>query len=101
MSEFNSRQLNIMIQKINKYKLHQLSLADLIFDLEALLNVLENDIAWKYEFRKYWADLEVINAMTSDDNPPPLSLNNENIYFINKSLENLIFLIEKKMKTET
>lgn len=63
MEEFDDRQLNVMIQKIHSFNERHLHLADLIYDLEALLNLLTfEDDHWKDTFRSYWWDLEQVYA---------------------------------------
>ena len=40
MNEFDARQLNIMLQKIHAFSQGALDFPDLIYDLEALVNIL-------------------------------------------------------------
>lgn len=96
MNEFDMCQLNIMIKKILGFKSGKFPLGDLIYDLEALLNTMEdNDDIWKKKFRSYWADLEIIYA---------LALEKDNLNFcakdqknITDAIENLTKLIEFKL----
>jgi len=88
MSEFDQTQLNIMIQKINEFKSNNLLLSDLIYELEALLNILEdNDLIWKNKFYSHWADLEIAYAMTLDNEKTCLDLEEEEI--VNQAIKNL------------
>ena len=51
MNSFEIRQLNIMIDKIKYYRSGLICLSDLIYDLEALFNCLEDkDTDWEVQF---------------------------------------------------
>lgn len=96
MNEFDKRQLDIMIQKIHAFNQEYLHLSDLIYDLEALLNVLSNeDQYWKDNFRSYWWDLEQVYAASLDDEKSSLDSKDQKI--INSAIENLKRLIEIKL----
>jgi len=96
MNEFDKRQLDIMIQKIHAFNEGHLHLPDLIYDLEALLNILTNqDQHWKDAFKGYWWDLEQVYAAVLDDEQ--LSLDSEDQKIINDAIENLKKLIEIKL----
>jgi hypothetical protein len=97
MNEFDKRQLDIMIQKIHAYNEGHLHLSDLIYDLEALLNILTNqDQQWKDLFRGYWWDLEQVYAATLDDEKPCLDSEDQKI--VNGAVENLKKLVDIKLK---
>jgi hypothetical protein len=96
MNEFDKRQLNIMSQKIDAFKTGHLHLHDLIYDLEALLNILESkDQHWKEMFRGYWWDLEQVYSSVLDENK---NLDLEDVNIINNAIENIIKLINSKPK---
>jgi len=68
MTPYNLRQLNLMIDRINRYKKELIGLWGLIKDLEGLLNALENyDENWKDEFQSNWIELDVIYAVALDE----------------------------------
>ena len=55
LNEYDARQLNIMMAKINAYQNGKLHIHDLIYDLEGLLNALTDiDENWKEEFKSFW-----------------------------------------------
>lgn len=98
MTPYNARQLNLMIDKINRYETGLIDLSALIQDLEDLLNVLENfDEAWGREFRSNWLDLEVIYACALDENIPYDDIDTKNeTFIITKELKRLVMMeIEK------
>lgn len=99
MKEYDERQLNIMIQKINSFKSGDLFLSYLINDLEALLNVLEEkDDNWEAEFRTSWLDLEVVYALALDDNRTTLDLEDQRI--IAEALVKLEDLVNEKLQSK-
>lgn len=78
VSEYNKRQLNLMLEKILMYRKNSIELLYLIGDLEALLEVLEDiDLSWKEEFRSIWWDLEYRYAIAIDENKQVLSVDEE------------------------
>lgn len=96
MNEFDTRQLNIMKQKIHGFKEGQIHLSDLIYDLEALLNIIvDQDQIWKDTFKGYWWDLEQIYATALDNEK--LYLDSEDQKCVSDAIENLKKLIETKL----
>ena len=64
MSEYNSRQIQKMKEKLQEYKSGKLSLSNLIDDLHALWAALEEiDHGWKQSFNTEWLNLEQIYAI--------------------------------------
>jgi hypothetical protein len=97
MNEFDKRQLNIMIQKIHEFEERSLHLSDLIYDLEALVNLLnDQDSHWKDLFVGYWWDLEQVYAVALYKNIPNLDFNDQQT--IKDAIENLKKLIKMKLK---
>lgn len=98
MNEFDKRQLDIMIQKIHAFNEGYLHLSDLIYDLEALLNISTNqDQQWKDMFRSYWWDLEQVYAAALDDDKLDLDFEDQKI--VNNAIENLKKLVELKLRS--
>ena len=97
INEYDLRQLKIMVHKINAYKTGKLHIHDLIYDLEALLNVLiEIDEEWKQYFKGYWWDLEQCHAFALYEGNR--SFNDDDELIIMKAIQNLTKMIEKKMR---
>ncbi len=85
LTEFNRRQINLMIQKIELFLNNELNLPSLIEDLEALLDFMENiDQPWKDIFLNYWWKLETINSLILE------RLEKEKFY-IEKEEERILF----------
>jgi hypothetical protein len=96
MNEFDKRQLNIMIQKIHSFNEGHLHLSDLIYDLEALLNILTNqDQPWKATFRGYWWNLEQVYAFALYEEKSRLDSEDQKI--VNDTIEDLKSLIYTKL----
>lgn len=91
MKDFDRRQCEIIIKKINAYKLGHIYLADLISDLEGLISILE-DGDWKAAFISHWGKLEIVYA---------LALHNEKKQFDNKDQKNIDNSIEILIKMTT
>ncbi|MHB8884745.1 MAG: hypothetical protein ACYC5H_06610 [Methylovirgula sp.] len=61
--EFNQRQLELMIQLIDGFNNGNVTLSDLSFSLEGLLNILENVTdKWRQEFLHEWGKIEDARA---------------------------------------
>ena len=96
MNEFDVRQLNIMIQKINAFNNGYLELSNLINDLEALLNILTiQDQHWKDLFKGYWWDLEQVYAVAIDEERSYLDSEDQSI--IKNAVENIKKMVEIKL----
>lgn len=64
MNDYNLRQLKIMLEKIDRFESGNLVFGNLIEDLEALLNVMEDiDEDWKSVFFSNWLTLEEFYAL--------------------------------------
>lgn len=95
MSEYNLRQLNLMLDRIEWYENKSIDLCALIQDLLGLLNALEDfDDLWKEEFRSNWINLDVIYAIAIDRNVNPEDLDKDGE--IVKTLDALTKLITLK-----
>lgn len=99
LNNYDYNQLIIIVEKINLFRKKNLSLHDLINDLSALVDVLENvDSDWKNEYRKWWAHLEEVYAVALYHNK---DLDEDDWQIITKALnqiENLIiYLLEKEL----
>jgi hypothetical protein len=98
MNEFDQRQLNIMLIKIEGFNTGYLHLSDLIYDLEALLNILEEkDKNWEAAFRNYWWDLEQVYAVSIENDQVKLDPEDQSI--IKKAIDDLTALIQKKLNS--
>lgn len=79
VNSYNLRQLQLMIDKIYRFKEGLIGLDELIQDLEGLLNALENfDTDWKEDIRSYCIDLEVIYAVALDRDVNPEEIDTDN-----------------------
>lgn len=86
--KFDKRQLNIMLQKIHAFSKGTLGFPDLIYDLEALLNILvSQEQCWKDVFIGYWWDLEQVYAVNIYNNKQ--TLDNRDQQIVNDSLNSL------------
>ena len=67
-SEYNDRQLRLMLGVISEYESGEASLGKLVSDLEALEAALEKpNPTFAKDFRQVWGDLETIYALMLDD----------------------------------
>ena len=75
MNEYDIRQLNVMLDKIHRFEIGKIYFNELIMDLEALLNVMEEpDTDWKEDFHSNWFTLEIYYALALDANKNPFEL---------------------------
>lgn len=96
MNEFDKRQLNLMQSKIHDFKSNRLHISSFIYDLEALLNILEEkDPEWKSLFRGYWWDLEQVYAVAIDHTE--FNISPEENIIIDNAVSNIEKLIELKL----
>lgn len=93
LTEYNHRQINMILDRIKWYENNEISLRKLVDDLEALFNVLENkDKNFENKFFAHWVPLEIIySCMLSDKRQ---SLDEEDKKDVKKSLVNLKELIQ-------
>jgi hypothetical protein len=67
MSEYDSRQYNLMLGQLRDFNSKRIDLKHLIHGLETLLGCLENPAAdWKLTFQKHWGVLEDVYADALD-----------------------------------
>ena len=94
MSEYDSRQQKLMLEKIHEFEAGKLQLITLIDDLAGLLDCLEaTDQSWKNEFRAEWWTLEQVYAVALDRGHKTLS--EENQRFVTEALANMKGLLER------
>ena len=66
-NERERRQLDLMLDRLERFRSGDLAIPSVIHDLEALLGQLELvDAAWRDEFVDAWADLEIAYAVALD-----------------------------------
>lgn len=96
LSEFDERQLNLMIKHIDYFKFGKLYIGELINNLEGLLNAIEEkDKDWEVDFRTNWLDLEIVYAFALYQEANFLDLEDERIVF--EALEKLVKLIRIRL----
>jgi len=96
MKDFDVRQLNIMIDMINDYRSDVIELSDLIYNLEAILNCLEDrNLEWENQFRRYWANLEIVYAVSLTNEQS--QFDSGDIALIRESLEKLTTIIKQRL----
>ncbi|MBA3958485.1 MAG: hypothetical protein H0X51_08880 [Parachlamydiaceae bacterium] len=96
MSEYDDRQLKLMLSFIKNYQLGHSSLSSLICNLNALLNVLEDiDKKWIDLVTGYSGDLEEVYAVGLDQEKKEYSLRDRE--FINEAIQNILILIHAKL----
>lgn len=67
-TEYNLRQLRLMLSFIDEYKTEQSGLGSLVSNLEALRSTLESpDASFIESFEPLWSQLEVTYAMMLDE----------------------------------
>lgn len=92
ISEYNSRQISLMQDRIKQYKEGKIRIDQLINDLEALFNCLEElDENWKDLFLSAWSILEIVYASALFDNKT--SLDDNDMIEINRGLKEIDILI--------
>ncbi|CUI18113.1 hypothetical protein PNK_p0059 (plasmid) [Candidatus Protochlamydia naegleriophila] len=98
MSDFDFRQLNLIMTKINEYKNGKSYLSWLINDVESLINILEDpNQDWKADLGTSWLDLEEVYAFALADEKE--YLDQKDIRIIDEALHKLETLIEDQLKT--
>lgn len=96
-SEYNLRQIYLMQARIKQYREGQIRIEQLINDLEALLNCLEQiDETWKTDFLCAWDILEIVYASALSDNKTSLDAND--MIEINRGLKELDIIINNLLK---
>lgn len=71
VSEYDKRQLKLMLEMIDFFEKDSLSLSEIINNLSALVDVLESiDEDWKDKYRQWWWDLEQVYAVALDSDLP-------------------------------
>ncbi len=95
MNESDKRQLDLMLQKIHIYDAGRLDLAELINDLQALLDALTSDeLEWKNIFKTYWWDLEEVHSVAVCEER---ELDSDDQKIIREAVENFKKLIKSKI----
>jgi hypothetical protein len=88
MTDYDRRQFQEMVKRIDGYRQGSLPFNKLITDLEALLCALEStDDAWKRAFQKEWSKLELLYADALDRGQ--ISLSTEATNMAAEAVENL------------
>lgn len=99
MSEFDTRQLQLIKKKIELLKKGKIPFCDVIYDIEGLARILQNvDYEWKENFLSYWFDLEVLYAYLLYTNQTCFSQEDENEIEITLNILNDI--VDHKLKDE-
>ncbi len=89
INEFDKRQLNIMLEKIDAFVNNQLEIEFLLNDLEALLKILETiDNDWRKKFYAEWLNIEEMYAYALS----------EERKFLNKDEQEVIYDSISKIK---
>lgn len=93
MSEYDLRQLNLMMQQITKFENKKLDLFSLQSSLEFLLNTMESvNPSWEYEFLEEITVFESINAGV------PVDVQIDIRSIINQAVKNLKKLIQVEIE---
>ena len=92
ISEYDERQLNLMLNQLEAYENKKLNLSSLVGRLEGLLHAMEHVTAeWEEKFLDEFSTLESINAEVP-------KLNKEEIEkLIKNSIYNLKNLVQEKL----
>ena len=94
MTDYDERQISLMINRIRRFQNKEIHLGVLINDLEALLNALESvSVDWKSAFHEEWWDLEQVYAISLDREDESFLIENEES--ISSSLDKMKKLIEE------
>lgn len=85
------RQLHLMLDRLDRFKLGDLGIGPVINDLEALLGELQlAGDAWRQEFIESWSDLEIPYAVALDRLEPIPTAKDETVIAGVDALENLV-----------
>ncbi|WP_145927357.1 hypothetical protein [Bradyrhizobium neotropicale] len=69
MTEYDARQLSLMIDELDAFDKKAINLPHLVSSLDGLQSALEDvDASWKIAFLKQWGVLEDVNADILDRN---------------------------------
>ena len=94
MTDYDERQVSLMVNRIRRFQNKEIHLGSLVNDLEALLNVLASvSVDWKSAFHEEWWNLEQVYAISLDRNDDAVLIENEES--ISSSLDKMKELIEK------
>lgn len=84
-------------KRINQYLNHNLSIEDLIKDLEILLNQLSDaNRVWKKKFRSNWLEIEIAYSLALDEGRSHFDEEEERI--VNESLDPLKEMVEQRLR---
>ncbi len=97
MKEYNERQLRVMRDLLQQWDSGKTNIANLITNLEALLEALESvDEDWKRAFRRQWGVLEIEYAVTLDRGQT--SLSSDGIERISRAVEEMRCLLAEQLQ---
>ena len=95
MTNLESKQLALMLDKLNAFEKREISLANLIAGLEGLFNTLgDADDQWKKAFLKQWGVLEDVQAYALYKTFPTIP--QEHMKFVEASITELRALIHRR-----
>ncbi|MCF7799868.1 hypothetical protein K9L05_02455 [Candidatus Babeliales bacterium] len=96
LKEYDQRQYNLMLQKIDFYENKKLDLS-IISDLESLLSFLnEKDVIWEKEIINLCGKLDYYN-LNLNDASLDIEIRNQQRKYIDESINRLIELIKQKI----
>ncbi len=99
MSEFDQRQYARMLESLEAFQEHRLSLPKVISNLKGLIACLEDPIdEIKSSLKKNWAILEEIYAVSEDQSLTKLPTEYETL--VNKSISEMRSMLERVLVTD-
>jgi hypothetical protein len=100
-SEFNRRQLHLMVDKITLFRDGGITLDDLVGSLKALYRVLElSNEGWSERFLSEWGTLEIARAVIMDRKEQGEPSEKKDVYLlnmVNEAVEDLDQLIREEL----
>src|SRR5262245_42145819 len=90
-SEKETRQLILIRDRLSLYKADKLELPDLIADLDALIDSLEEQPDWRRDFRETWGVLEEVYAVSLDRNEAKLS--RQHAQLVNDAINQMLQMV--------
>lgn len=95
LSERERRQLDLMRDRLVRYRKGELRLPALIADLDALIDALEEaDPSWRRTLRERWAVFEEVYAVSLDRGAT--ALDEEGQRLVQKAVDDLLQLLASK-----
>jgi len=96
MTDYDSRQLNLMIERLDAFERKAINLGHLVSSLDGLQNALRDvDGQWRNAFLKQWGVLEDVYADALDKNLKEIP--NEYIALINRAIQEIRRLISDRV----